>query len=245
MEHTAWARVAPSVKVLWIQVWLKGWRRREGSRQDRGMPEFSILAAYVAAVAVITVVPGPGQAVMIAKSVGAGRSAALATALGLETGTMVHCLLAAFGLSAVLAQVPVAFVVVKVIGAAYLIGIGLRSLVGRTAPHGRGDASPDAGWATNYRQAVMIGVLNPKVALFFMAFLPQFVQPARGLVILQFLVLGVVFCTIGLCFNVIITFAGDLLGRRIRDSRRWQLWTRRASGTVMVLLGIRLAAQRV
>ncbi|WP_165554141.1 LysE family translocator [Kribbella capetownensis] len=208
------------------------------------MPEISLVAAYVAAVAVITVVPGPGQAVMIAKSVGAGRSAAFATALGLETGTMVHCLLAAFGLSAVLAQVPVAFVVVKVIGAAYLIGIGLRSLFGRSASHGSGDAAPDAGWATNYRQAVMIGVLNPKVALFFLAFLPQFVQPARGLVIVQFLVLGVVFCTIGLCFNVIITFAGDLLGRRIRGSPRWHTWTRRTTGTVMVLLGIKLAAQR-
>ncbi|MFG1625239.1 LysE family translocator [Kribbella sp. NPDC049227] len=210
------------------------------------MPEFSILAAYVAAVAVITVVPGPGQAVMITKSVGAGRSAAFATALGLETGTMVHCLLAAFGLSAVLAQVPVAFVVVKVIGAAYLIGLGLRSLFGRTASHrDSSDPAPDAGWATDYRRAVTIGVLNPKVALFFLAFLPQFVQPARGLVIVQFLVLGVVFCTIGLCFNVIITFAGDLIGRRIRDSRRWQAWTRRVSGVVMVLLGIRLAAQRV
>lgn len=201
------------------------------------------LIGFVAAVAVLVIVPGPNTILILAHSLGGGRRAGLATVLGVETGTLVHTGAAAFGLSAVLSTSAVAFDLVKYAGAAYLALLGIRALAGR----GRVvlvSASPvPMGLSRAFGRAVVTNVLNPKVALFFLALLPQFVRPERGPLVLQFLVLGLVVSAVGLCFGSVLAVAAGTLRRWLsRDvvARRLE----RLTGGVLLGLGVRLALAR-
>jgi len=172
----------------------------------------------------------------VTQSVSHGRRAGIASVAGITTGTLVHIAAATVGLSALLASSAVAFDVVKYLGAAYLIVIGVRRLAGlERAQEERARGTRDLGRL--YRQGIVVNTLNPKTALFFLAFLPQFVDPSRGVAWVQVLLLGLLFATLGFMSDGIWALVAGTLGDRLRRSRRFPAVQRYVSGSVFVGLG--------
>ena len=202
--------------------------------------------AFLAASVLIVLAPGPAQALVLARSLGSsGRRAGVLTALGLNVGTLVHAIAAGLGLSAVLATSAVAFSAVKYAGAAYLIYLGVRSVL---ASQQRDAASltvfgeRDSGGA--FAKAIVTGVLNPKLAIFFLAFLPQFVDPARASVPLQFLFLGCVIAAIDIAYESALAYLAAGVGGRLMRHPRVATWRERITGLALIGLGLRLALSR-
>jgi threonine/homoserine/homoserine lactone efflux protein len=207
------------------------------------MIDLSTWLLFLAASTALVLVPGPGQALVLSRTLAGGRRAGALTAVGLNLGTLFHSAAAALGLSALLATSAIAFATVKYVGAAYLILLGLRTLRARPRGPAGAEAAPAAAGAT-LAQAIATGILNPKVALFFLAFLPQFVDPARGSALAQFLMLGATLALLDTLYEW--TLVGLVTGMRERylRSERLQEWQRRISGGVLLALGLRLAAQQ-
>jgi threonine/homoserine/homoserine lactone efflux protein len=199
-----------------------------------------VLATYITAAFALVLAPGPGQALVLARSITSGRKAGIITSLGLNVGTMVHTVAAALGLSAILATSATAFSVVKYAGAIYLIYLGLKAILERDPQIASKQTVPETPRQA-FMRSIAIGILNPKVALFFLAFLPQFVDPARGPVILQFLILGAILACIGLTFDTVLASISGRLGRWFAQNPRFALWRQRLTGGVMMALGIDLA----
>jgi threonine/homoserine/homoserine lactone efflux protein len=200
------------------------------------VPDPSRLALFVGAALLLLVVPGPSVLYIVTQSVSHGRRAGIASVAGITTGTLVHIAAATVGLSALLASSAVAFDVVKYLGAAYLIAVGVRRLAGlerQDGAHARG--TRDLGRL--YRQGIVVNTLNPKTALFFLAFLPQFVDPSRGAAWLQILALGLLFAALGFCSDGVWAVVAGTLGERLRRSRRFPAAQRYVSGSVFVGLG--------
>lgn len=199
------------------------------------------LLAYLAAATVLVLIPGPGTAWIVAQTVAGGTRRGVQAGLGLETATLIHAIAAGLGLSALLAASALAFEVLKYAGAAYLVWLGIKAW----REKGAADitlAAPSNGRHV-YRRSVLTGVLNPKVAVFFLAFLPQFVHPERGLVWLQFIVLGALLSIIGFSNSCMLALAIGRFGRRLSASPRIARWRQRLIGSVFVGLGVRLATQ--
>lgn len=203
------------------------------------------LAGFLAVAAIVVITPGPDMALVMRNTLAGGRPAGLATSLGTCTGLLVHAAAAALGLSAVLLASSRAFTVVKLVGGAYLVVLGVRTLLhARRAAAAPADAA--IGRATSrrtaYRQGVLTNVLNPKIAVFFLSLLPQFVDAGDGFA-LRLLLLAALFIAIGLAWLTAYTFALDALGGALSRAR-----VRRAissvTGAVLVGLGVRLAVAR-
>jgi len=197
---------------------------------------------YCVAATALVISPGPGQALVITRSVERGPLGGILTSVGLEIGTLVHTLAAALGLSAILATSATAFLLITYAGAAYLLVLGVFALRSSFRPATESVVAPESGgnWAL-VLHATVTGVLNPKVAVFFLAFLPQFVHPERGSVLAQFLVLGVVLSVIALAWDsVVATLIGRARGRFV-SSPRFAAWRERVTGAVLLGLGLRLA----
>ena len=188
----------------------------------------------------LAVVPGPAVLYIVARSVDQGRGAGLVSALGIGTGGLVHVVAATIGLSSLLASSATAFTVVKYAGAVYLIVLGVRRLL--TREHVPDEtARPPRARRRLFRDGVVVNVLNPKTALFFLAFLPQFVDPEAAAPPLQILVLGLIFVAIALCSDSMWALAAGTLGGWLRRSR-WYLGVKRwVTGTVFVGLGVSTA----
>ena len=211
------------------------------------MPLFdaTTLLAYLATAVVLVVIPGPGTAWIVAQTVAGGTARGLRAGLGLETATLIHALAAGLGLSAVLATSALAFEVLKYAGAVYLVWLGIKAWrSGDAAPSDDPHPAPARDTGGVYWRSVVTGVLNPKVALFFLAFLPQFVHPERGLVWLQFLVLGALLSVIGFTNSAMLSIMIGRFGRRLRGNGRFSLWRQRLLGTFFIGLGLRLALQQ-
>ena len=175
-----------------------------------------------------------------------GRAAGLWSVLGISTGSVVHTLAAAFGLSAILATSASAFTIVKLAGAAYLVYLGVKMLLERSSAPAAGlEQVPahDGAW-TIYRAGLLTNVLNPKVALFFLAFLPQFVAPDAGSRVLAFLFLGAVFVFNGTLWCLVLVLGASALSGRLRRNAAGARRLRRATGAVFVGLGARLALEK-
>jgi len=155
--------------------------------------ESTLLIGFVAAALVVLVTPGPGVLYVIARTTEQGHAAGLASVLGLATGALVHVIAAAVGLSAILLASATAFGVVKMLGAAYLIYLGIRTLLKRTATGEITDV-PRASLGRLFADGVVVSLFNPKIAVFFLAFLPQFVDPVAGPVAAQIMLLGLIYC---------------------------------------------------
>jgi threonine/homoserine/homoserine lactone efflux protein len=170
------------------------------------------LAVFLAATLALNISPGPDMLYVISRSLEQGRKAGVVSALGIGAGTLVHTFVAAIGLAALLLSVPIALQIVRYAGAAYLVYLGLRMLLARNlseSSKGQPDPMSSHGLVAVFRQGVMTNILNPKVALFFLAFLPQFVDPSKGSVWFQMIALGLLFDTSGTCVNTIVaTLAG-------------------------------------
>ena len=200
------------------------------------MPDPSRLALFVGAALLLLVVPGPSVLYIVTQSVSHGRRAGIVSVAGITTGTLVHIAAATFGLSALLASSAVAFDVVKYLGAAYLIAVGIRRLAGWERASGP-QARDTRDLGRLYRQGIVVNTLNPKTALFFLAFLPQFVDPGRGTPWLQILALGLLFAALGFFSDGAWALVAGTLGERLRRSRRFPAVQRYVSGSVFVGLG--------
>jgi threonine/homoserine/homoserine lactone efflux protein len=204
------------------------------------IPDADSLVLFMVASFALAFVPGPAVLYIVAESVQGGRLAGLVSALGIATGGFVHVVFAAVGLSSLLVSSATAFEVVKYAGAAYLIYLGIRRLLKRDEP----DAER-FGQARSRRslfsQGVVVNVLNPKTAIFFFAFLPQFIDPDAGWVPGQILLLGLVFIAIALVSDSMWALAAGTAGRWLRNSRRWLSVQRWVSGSVFVGLGLATA----
>lgn len=202
------------------------------------MVELSTLLLFAGAALALILVPGPAVLYIVAQSIDRGRVAGLVSALGVATGGLVHVVAATVGLSSLLVSSATAFTVVKLAGAAYLVGLGLHTLLRRRDA----DVPQDAPRATRrlrrrYWQGVVVNVLNPKTALFFLAFLPQFVDPARGSAALQLATLGATFVVLAVVCDSGWALAAGTASDRLRDSRRFLALQRYVSGSVFVGLG--------
>ncbi len=161
------------------------------------MPDPGTLILFAAAALVILVIPGPAVLYVVSQSVEHGRRAGLLSVVGLHCGTLVHVFAAAVGLSALLVSSATAFDVVRLVGAAYLIVIGLRALLARGVEQIEAPAPREMEPGRIIRRGVLVEVTNPKTAIFFLAFLPQFVRPGHGPVALQMVVFGLTFLALG------------------------------------------------
>ncbi len=206
------------------------------------MPEKTALLTFLIAALSLNIAPGPDMLYVIGRSVGGGRRAGIVSALGIFAGTLVHTLIVALGLAALLRSSSLAFNVIRYAGAAYLFYLGARLLASRDMPIEM--KLGDDTLLRIFRQGVITNVLNPKVALFFLAFLPQFVDSRRGTVALQVVFLGMLFNTGGTLVNLGVALAGGRLGDILKRSpglRRFQRWL---SGSIFIGLGVRMAIAR-
>jgi threonine/homoserine/homoserine lactone efflux protein len=199
------------------------------------MADTSTLLLFVAAALALLAVPGPAVLYIVAQSVDQGRRAGLVSMLGIHTGSLVHVAAASLGLSSLLVSSATAFQVVKYAGAAYLILLGVRRLLTREEAAAREPRRRTPGRL--FRQGVVVNVLNPKTALFFLAFLPQFVDVEAGLVGLQIAVLGLLFVALGIVSDGTYALLAGTLGGRLRQSRAFARAQRWVTGSVYVGLG--------
>jgi threonine/homoserine/homoserine lactone efflux protein len=195
------------------------------------------LLAFSAAALVLLLIPGPSVLYIVSQSVEHGRRAGLIATLGVHTGTMVHLTAAALGLSAILVSSSLAFTTVKLLGAVYLIYLGLRALLGSDDP-AAAPVAREVRLGRIYRQGVLVNVTNPKTALFFFAFLPQFLDRSAGRLPLQIALLGLVFTCIGLITDSSWALASGLAAGWIKGNARFTRIQRRVSGCLFIGLGL-------
>jgi threonine/homoserine/homoserine lactone efflux protein len=201
------------------------------------IPDAATLGLFVAAALALLLVPGPAVLYIVARSIDQGRSAGLVSVLGVHLGSLVHVTAAAVGLSSLLVSSAVAFGVVKYAGAAYLILLGVRRLLARETGEPEPEPTGPASAARLYWHGVVVNVLNPKTALFVLAFLPQFVDPDAGPVAPQMLVLGTMLVALGVLSDGTYALVAARAGRGLRAmARRRRL--ERLSGGVFVGLGV-------
>ena len=206
------------------------------------LPDAHTLALFALAAIALAAVPGPAVLYIVTQSVVGGRVAGLFSALGVATGGAVHVAAAAIGLSSLLVSSALAFEIVKYAGAAYLVFLGVRRLLARDEPERvEGAARPARSPWSLYWQGVVVNVLNPKTAIFFLAFIPQFVDPRGGAAPGQIAVLGLVFVAVALVSDSVYALAAGTAGGLMRGSRRYLQTERWVSGSVFVGLGLATA----
>ena len=204
-------------------------------------PGAANVGLFVGAALVLLLIPGPAVLYIVGRSVEHGRRAGLVSIGGIHAATLVHVAAAALGLSAVLASSALAFGVVKYAGAAYLIWLGLRKIFGRSEAAEVAAASRDRGHARLFRDGFVVNLLNPKTAIFFLAFLPQFVEPGRGHVAMQVAVLGLLFTALGFITDSCYALAAGTAGNWLKRSRGYLTVERYVSGVLFIGLGLTAA----
>jgi threonine/homoserine/homoserine lactone efflux protein len=204
------------------------------------MPHLGAFSLFLVAALILAVTPGPAVLYILTRSVSQGRAAGAVSCLGIAVGTLVHVVGAALGLSAVLASSALAFSLVKYAGAAYLIWLGSRKLLsGPSAP--AVEAVQERSLRRVFWEGVVVNILNPKTALFFLAFLPQFVDPSAGPASYQLLILGGTFTLVAFCTDCTWSFLAGGAGAWLKSHPRFPQSERYVSGTVYLGLGLATA----
>jgi threonine/homoserine/homoserine lactone efflux protein len=202
------------------------------------------LTLFIVSGILLNLTPGQDTLYIVGRSIAQGRRAGVLSALGITSGCAVHTVAAALGVSAILAVSGGAFLAVKLVGAAYLVYLGIRMIFERPASTTEPTAfTRGSDWAV-FRAGFFTNVLNPKVALFFLAFLPQFVAPAAESKILTLLFLGAIFMSTGTMWCLVLAWSASAMSRRFRQSPSTGLRLKRATGALFVGLGLRLAVSR-
>ena len=194
------------------------------------------MIAFAVASLALLVIPGPAVLYVINRSIADGRSIALAGVAGLELGNFVHVIAATIGLSALIAASATAFGVVKWIGAGYLVYIGIRTILRKPAAFSQEQKSLSR--RRSFTQGIIVNTFNPKVALFFLSFLPQFIDEKSGSAALQSLILGSLFVAIGLCTDGMYAFLASALRTTLLRGKSLPFIQRYVAGSVFVLLGV-------
>jgi threonine/homoserine/homoserine lactone efflux protein len=205
------------------------------------LPPANDLFLFVAAALILLFIPGPAVLYIVARSVDQGRRAGVASASGIATGTLAHVLAATLGLSALLLSSAMAYSFVKYAGAAYLFYLGIKKLRERPTPKDEVKLTPALPLRRFYAQGVLVQLLNPKTAIFFFAFLPQFVSPARGQVGLQFFVLGMLFTVMGFASDSLWALTAGSAAGWLRRNQTFIRNQHYVSGTVYLGLGLATA----
>ncbi len=204
------------------------------------MPSLETLLLFMAATLVLNLTPGPSILYVMSQSISQGRTAGLVSALGLGTGSFLHAVAATLGLSAIMAYSPFVYAVVKYLGAAYLVYLGVGLLLQRESLH-VGHQPKQNALSQIYCRGVVTELLNPKVALFFLSFLPQFVDPNQGSIASQTMLLSVVFHLTGVPINMLVAVAGGALAAWFARHPLFEQIRNRLAGTILIGLGLRLA----
>ena len=197
----------------------------------------SSLIVFIAAALGLLILPGPAVLYIVTRSVAQGRRAGLASVLGIELGSLCHSVAAAFGLSAILLASALAFNVIKYVGAAYLAYLGIRALLNKNKET-KGESSQPRSHAALFRRGLLVQLLNPKTALFFYAFLPQFVDPNRGSVVVQTLTLGALFTVLATCTDGTYALVGSSVGGLIKTRPAFRRVQNYVSGGIYIALGL-------
>lgn len=208
------------------------------------MPALSTIALFLLVGLGILLLPGPAVLYVVTRSAAQGRRAGFASVLGIEAATCVHILAATLGLSAILLTSALAFNIVKYLGAAYLIFLGLRTLLSKQQQQ-HILVEPARSLSQLFGQGFLVNLLNPKTALFFYAFLPQFVNPGRGAVVGQILLLSLLFALMATCTDSLYALLGSAVGQWLNKSRLVQRWQRYITGCIYILLGLATAVTGV
>lgn len=200
------------------------------------MPDMTTLALFAAATLALLVVPGPAVVYIVTRSVAQGRGAGLVSVLGVHAGSVVHVVAAALGISALLAASATAFSIVKYLGAAYLVWLGVRKLMARPA-NGETAEIKEASRLRLFGEGFVVNVLNPKTAIFFLAFLPQFADPSRGPIAPQIVLLGIIWIVLGMASDGTYALLSSALAGRLRASARARRRLDVGSGLIYLGLG--------
>jgi threonine/homoserine/homoserine lactone efflux protein len=212
------------------------------------MIDLNTYVMFIGAAFILVIAPGPDMAYMLARTITQGRAAGFLAVAGINVGAYVHVLASVAGLTAILAASSAAFTALKWAGACYLVWIGYRALTSKHAAlNVGGNASQSMRKSEIFWQGFWSDVLNPKVAIFFLAFLPQFVDVTNQKygVTQQLLLLGVTCNVVAICTNLVLVCFASAMTNRLRKSRRLVGWMHRAMGAVFIALGIRIASQRL
>ena len=196
---------------------------------------------FFSAAVLLNLSPGPDMAFILGQTASNGRQGGFAAMFGVWSGAFIHVVMAAIGLSAILATSAIAFSCVKWIGAAYLVWLGIRALISRESSFLANGNSKKTNMRSIYRQGVLVASLNPKVAIFFLAFLPQFVVEGAGSVNAQLFLHGSLIIAVAALIEPPLVLAGSRLISSLKSNRRIGLWMDRSLGALFITLGIRLA----
>jgi threonine/homoserine/homoserine lactone efflux protein len=206
-----------------------------------GIHDFGL---FLAAGVLLNLTPGPDTVYILGRSIAQGREAGIASALGICVGSIFHTCAAALGLSAILATSAVAFVAIILLGGAYLVFLGIKMFLDRREKLSLPSNFSQLTSVAAFQQGVLTNVLNPKVALFFLAFLPQFIDPGSSAKLLAFLLLGLTFVTTGTIWCLILAWFASAFSDRLRANETIGRWLNRAIGALFIFLGARLATAK-
>ena len=206
-----------------------------------GVHDFGL---FLASGILLNLTPGPDTVYILGRSVAQGREAGVASALGISVGSIFHTCAAALGLSAILATSALAFGTIKLLGGAYLIFLGIKMILDRRKQLRLPSNFRRRTTMAAFRQGILTNILNPKVALFFLAFLPQFIDPGSNTKVVAFLLLGFTFVTTGTIWCLILAWFAAVFSERLRQNETISQWLNRTAGALFIFLGARLATAK-
>jgi len=206
------------------------------------MFDYGYWLLFLSAAFALSISPGPDVVYILTKTISSGKKIGIASSLGVCTGALFHLVLASIGISAILVTSAYAFMFIKYIGASYLLYLAFKSFksAGTNLQISGLKKEKESIWKA-FKQGVLIDVLNPKVAIFFMAFLPQFVREGHGSVSTQLFYLGFLVICVGIVVEAIYVLLASKLTHKLRNSKRFSVWLDRLVGTIFVTLGLKLA----
>ena len=198
---------------------------------------------FLAAGILLNLTPGSDTMYILSRSISNGKKAGVLSALRISTGSLIHTIFAAFGLSILLAESQTAFIIVKYMGAAYLVFLGIKAIFTKSSPQSATQPTENSVKGSKvYLSGILTNVLNPKVALFYLAFLPQFIEPDYSFPYISFILLGITFTVTGTIWCLLLAVFSSSLSGKIRRNYKIKLWLDRITGVVFISLGIKLAS---
>jgi threonine/homoserine/homoserine lactone efflux protein len=209
------------------------------------MPSVEVLITFSIAALLLSLSPGPSNLYIMARSLGQGHRAGIAAAGGMAIGSFVYVLASAFGIAAIFIYSPLAYTLLKLGGAIYLIFLGSRYFLSATTNYNDKQSDKQIRIVTIFRQSIIVELTNPKTALFFLAFLPQFVDPLAGTIAVQLVMLGTVYAFIAFCCDMLVAMLSSKLGEWLSHHQKFTQLQERISGSVLIMLGGFIAYQEL